>query len=182
MVILYSERLLIRDYIESDFESFYALITDKDVMKWMPDSYSDDKDEAKRMLYESIIESKLEKRKKFYFAITDQLNGDYIGEIGFSVLHHTEEGAVVNLGYFIGQSYWHQGIVTEAIGRVIDYIFNTLSVIKIEASCSSLNLGSIAVLEKNNMIRESYRIKSMVLDGELHDRIDFRMLRSEWQI
>lgn len=180
MVILYSERLLIRDYIESDFDAFYALITDKDVMKWMPDHYSDDKDETKRMLFDSIVESKLVIRKKFYFAITDQYKGDYVGEVGFSVLHNSDEGAVVNLGYFIRREYWGQGVATEAVGRVIDYIFNELKVVKIEASCSSLNLGSIFVLEKNKLIKESYRIKSMLLEGELHDQIDYRMLYSEW--
>lgn len=181
MVILYSERLLIRDYIESDFEAFYSLITDSEVMKWMPDSYSDNRDEAKRMLFDSIIESKLDVRRKFYFAITDQFKGDYIGEVGFSILHNVEEGAVVNLGYFIRQAYWGQGVATEAVGRVIEYIFKELKVVKIEASCSSLNIGSISVLEKNNMLRESYRVKSMALKGELHDRIDFRILKLEWQ-
>lgn len=46
MTIIYSERLLIRDYLESDFENFYNLTQDKEVVCWMPDAYPESKDET----------------------------------------------------------------------------------------------------------------------------------------
>ena len=180
MTIIYSERLLIRDYLESDFENFYNLTQDKEVVCWMPDAYPESKDETLELFFDALMESKKEKRKKFYYAITDQSTGAYIGEVGFRVIHHTEEGAVVNIGYFIDQRYWGQGVATEAVKAVVAYGFDKFDILKFELSCSAQNIGSIKVAERNNFVKEASKVKSLLLNGTLHDQYDFRLLKEEF--
>ena len=101
MIQFDSQRLIIRDYLETDIDSFHKLFTDEDVMAWMPEVKTHSLDESKKFLYESIAESQFDNRNKFFFAIVLKETGQYIGEIGFSVTINCDEGLVVNLGYFI---------------------------------------------------------------------------------
>ncbi len=180
MIQFDSQRLIIRDYLETDIEPFHKLFTDDAVMDLMPEVKTHSLDESKKYLYESIAESQFDGRSKFFFAIVLKETEQYIGEIGFSVNIDCEEGRVVNLGYFIFPQYWGKGYVTEAVNSVMDYAFLYLDVIKIESGCLSANLGSLKVMEKVGMTRESYLVKHMYYNDRLHDRVDYRMLKDEW--
>jgi ribosomal-protein-alanine N-acetyltransferase len=57
-----------------------------------------------------------------------------------------------NLGYWIGEQYWHRGIVSECIRLIIDYAFSTeLELKELSAYVFPENKASIRVLEKNGM-------------------------------
>lgn len=181
MVNLITERLIIRDYQAEDVEAFHELFTNDDVMLMMPEIKTSSLDESKKYLYEAIVESQYENRRKFFFAITLKESGHYIGEIGFSTLIDCDEGRVVNLGYFIMPEYWNKGLVTEAVQAVMAYGFESADVIKFESGCLKANTGSIRVMEKVGMVREAERIKHMYFNDQLHDRLDYRMLKEEWE-
>ncbi len=180
MIQFDSQRLIIRDYSETDIDAFHKLFTDDEVMYWMPEVKTHSLDESKKFLYESIAESQFEGRTKFFFALVLKETGHYMGEIGFSVTINCEEGRVVNLGYFIFPQYWGKGYVTEAVNILMDYAFLYLDVIKIESGCISSNVGSLKVMEKVGMTRESYLVKHMYYNDVLNDRVDYRMLKEEW--
>lgn len=181
MVKIETERLVIRDYEPDDIAAFHELFTNDAVMLLMPEIKSSSLDESKKYLYEAIVESHYENRRKFFFAITLKDSGAYIGEIGFSTLIDCAEGRVVNLGYFIFPEYWGQGLVTEAVRATMAYGFRSADVIKIESGCLKANGGSIRVMEKVGMTKEAEFIKHMYYNGELHDRLDYRMLKEEWE-
>lgn len=181
MVKIETERLVIRDYEPDDIAAFHDLFTNDDVMLLMPEIKTSSLDESKKYLYEAIVESQYENRRKFFFAITLKDTESYIGEIGFSTLIDCAEGKVVNLGYFIFPEYWGKGIVTEAVRATIDYAFSAADVIKVEAGCLKVNAGSVRVMEKVGMTKEAEFIKHMYYNGELHDRLDYRMLKEDWE-
>ena len=57
-----------------------------------------------------------------------------------------------NLGYWIGEQYWHRGIVSECIRLIIDYAFSTeLELKELSAYVFPENKASIRILEKNGM-------------------------------
>ena len=176
-----TERLIIRDYIEDDIEAFHRLFTNDEVMLLMPEVKTSSLDESKKYLYEAIVESKYEDRRKFFFAITLKDTGEYIGEIGYSTVIDCDEGRVVNLGYFIFPEYWGKGLVPESVRAVMDYAFTHTDVIKVESGCLKANYGSVRVMEKVGMTRESELLKHMYYNGQLHDRLDYRMMKEEWE-
>lgn len=176
-----TERLIVRDYVEEDIEGFHELFTNEEVMLLMPEIKTSCLDESKKYLYEAIVESKYEDRRKFFFAITQRDTGRYIGEIGYSTIIDCDEGRVVNLGYFIFPQYWGRGLVTEAVRAVMSYAFRETDVIKVESGCLKANIGSVRVMEKAGMTREGELLKHMYYNGRLHDRLDYRMLKEEWQ-
>ncbi len=180
-MILQTNRLIIREYVEGDLWDFHRLLTNRQAMALMPEIKSDSVDDTIKTLFESIQESKLIHRSKYFFAIEHMTTGKYIGEIGYLVLFDTEEGKVVNLGYFISPEFWGQGYMFEAATAVVDNMFKEQNVLKVEAGCLSDNLASIGIMKKLGMTQESYMVKHMYHNGKLHDRVDYRLLKSEWE-
>ncbi len=181
MIKLETERLIIRDNIESDLQELYKLTSSSLEMKYMRSTKIETLEEAVENLRESIEESKKEKRTKYYFAIISKENGDYIGAIGYAVEETSPNGKLVDLGYFIKHEYWNKGIVTEAGKRLIEYAFMEDNVSKIEAGCLMINEKSENVMIKLGMKKEGELRKHQYHENEWKDRLLYGILYEEWE-
>jgi RimJ/RimL family protein N-acetyltransferase len=59
-----------------------------------------------------------------------------------------------NLGYWIGEVYWGNGIASESVALVINHAFSVLGLEEIYAYVYSENKASMRVLEKNGMTKK----------------------------
>lgn len=59
------------------------------------------------------------------------------------------------LGYWLAEEFWGQGIMTHAIGLMVDLGFEQLDVTRIFARPFGSNIGSQKALEKNNFDLEA---------------------------
>lgn len=75
------------------------------------------------------------------------------------------------LGYWIGKPYTGQGLMTEAVGLVCDFAFNTLRLHRVEASCMPANLASQAVLRKAGFIQEGFAKGYLQINGVREDHL-----------
>ena len=64
------------------------------------------------------------------------------------VFSFSDENNKCEIGYELLTNFQGQGIMQEAVKKVIDYAFNTIKVQKIEAFFHRDNQGSIKLLEK----------------------------------
>lgn len=181
MVKLDTNRLTIRDHKEEDIASMHVLLSDEKAMYYLQDIKTNNMDESKQNLYEAIKEAQLENRTKYFFAIIEKETNEYVGEIGFTVIINSLEGKVVNLGYFILPRYWGKGIVTEAAEAVIEYAFCETNTIKIETGCIKENIGSERVMQKVGMVKEAELKKHVLLYSCLQDRVEYGLLKEEWE-
>lgn len=74
------------------------------------------------------------------------------------------------LGYWIGEPYWGNGIVTEAVGSFVPNAMAHLRLIRVFAYSLVGNVGSIRVLEKCGFAREGLTRSSVYKDGKAYDR------------
>jgi RimJ/RimL family protein N-acetyltransferase len=92
--------------------------------------------------------------KAVNFAILYKRNVESSSLVGIIGLKNINiENRKANLGYWIGESFWGNGIASESVELVINYAF---SVLKLEEVCAYVyfqNKPSIRVLEKNSMTR-----------------------------
>jgi [ribosomal protein S5]-alanine N-acetyltransferase len=181
MINIETNRLIIRDHLEKDLDSLHNLLSHEKAMHYLPDIKTNTLDGSKQNLYEAIKEAHLESRTKYFFAIIEKATDKYIGEIGYTVTINSSYGKVVNLGYFILPMYWGKGFVTEAAKAVIANAFNRGNVIKIETGCVKENIGSERVMKKVGMIKEAELVKHALLHSKLHDRVEYRLLKEEWE-
>jgi ribosomal-protein-alanine N-acetyltransferase len=86
----------------------------------------------------------------------------------------------VTLGYWMGQDYVGQGLMTEAVGAVIPFAFDTLGLHRIHAAFLPTNTASRRVLEKNGFREEGYAENYLQIDGKWCDHVLFGLTRERY--
>lgn len=87
----------------------------------------------------------------------------------------------LEIGYtLLGQEHWGKGLMTEAVGLVIDYVFSTERVNRLEIRCDVENRASARVAEKLGFTHEGVARQATLSRGTHHDMHQFALLRPEW--
>ncbi len=76
-----------------------------------------------------------------------EVNGEAVGNIGFIPATDVERFSA-EVGYWIGEPFWNQGIVTDALKKAINYYFEHTDKIRVFAVVFEHNSPSMRVLEK----------------------------------
>ena len=177
---LETDRLILRDHTWNDLDSHYQILTDDSVMRYHRDIEAHSFDDAKENLSSAIADISEPLRERYFLRIDDKITGEHIGEIGYTVEQRTPLGKIVGLGYFIFEKYWGKGYTTEAAQEMIRFAFEEDDVVRVSSGCLLENAGSYRVMEKCGMIREAHRVKCAWHEGELKDRVEYRLLKEEW--
>ena len=181
MIELQTERLIIRDHVPEDLPAMHGLLSNAVAMHYLPDIRTATPEESLGNLETALAENSRLDREKFFFAIVDRRTGEYIGEIGYTVTVRTPQGSIAGLGYFIKPQFWGKGITTEAARAVLRYAFEEGGVVKMECGCIRDNGASQAVMIKLGMMKEADLRKHVWHDGALRDRVEYGMLREDWE-
>ena len=80
-----------------------------------------------------------------------------IGSI--SVTHVLEQIQAAEVGYCLGKEYWNKGYMSEALARVVQFLFEEAGVNRIQAQHDKANLYSGKVLEKCGFLYEGTRLQ-----------------------
>lgn len=180
MINIETKRLIIRDHILEDLLELHSLLSNEQAMYYIPELMTKNLKESNENLSVAMSEAKLMNRKKYFFAIIMKGSGEYVGDIGFTVMTDSPYGKIVNLGYFSLPKFWGKGVITEAAEAVVDFAFREAGALKIETGCIKANFGSEKVMQKIGMIKEADMRLHVLLDNKLFDRVEYRMLREEW--
>src|SRR5690606_17322004 len=86
----------------------------------------------------------------------------------------------VNLGYWMGQSFAGKGIMTEAVGTVLPFVFETLDLHRIHAAFLPHNMASRRVLEKNGFVEEGYAERYLQINGRWEDHVLMGLTAETW--
>jgi ribosomal-protein-alanine N-acetyltransferase len=86
----------------------------------------------------------------------------------------------VNLGYWMGAPYAGRGLMTEAVGVTLPFVFETLGLHRIHAATLPHNLASRRVLEKNGFREEGYADRYLQIDGRWCDHVLFGLTRERY--
>lgn len=114
----------------------------------------------------------LERVQKFtpsrFFAI--EVNNRAIGGIG---IHPQEDIMRMNaeLGYWLSEEYWGNGIITEAIKQIVQYGFTNFAIDRIFARPFGSNKASQKVLEKSGFKFEAIFHKAIIKNGNREDEL-----------
>jgi len=133
-----TKRLVLRAPMRGDVPDLVKLADNKAIavkLARLPSPYT----RADAVGFVEIFSQRADERP---YAIT--LNERFIGVIGFS--YH--EGQPPELGYWLGEPYWGQGLMTEAGRALIDAAHPTHQYDVIAARALADNAGSLNVLEK----------------------------------
>ncbi|MCB9035719.1 MAG: GNAT family N-acetyltransferase [Lewinellaceae bacterium] len=105
-----------------------------------------------------------------------EVNGQAAGGIGIhpqSDIHRKN----AELGYWLAEPYWGQGIVTRAIPQMVDYGFQHWDINRIFARPFGTNIASQRVLEKAGFVLEARLEKTIFKNGEYLDELIYAVRR-----
>ena len=146
-VRLETPRLILRRAQMEDAEPmFHNWANDKEVTKyltWPPHSNI----EVTQKVLESWVES-YEKEDYYQWMIVLKEIHEPIGSIMVSTVGRAQSAHV---GYCIGKKWWHQGIMSETLQAVMDFLFNEVGYHRVEAMHDSNNPNSGKVMAKCGM-------------------------------
>ena len=138
--ILTTERLTLRQLVINDEQEIFALRSDSEINKYLNRQISNSIDDARDFI------NKIIKSHSLYWAITLSEKKILVGTI--CLFNFSDENYKCEIGYELLTNFQGQGIMKEAVEKIIDYAFNTLKVKKIEAFMHRDNQSSIKLLEK----------------------------------
>lgn len=81
------------------------------------------------------------------------------------------------IGYWLGEPFWGNGIMTEAVRQMVDYGFKHLNLIRIYSGVFDFNKGSQRVLEKAGFKRECVFEKALIKNGQICDEYRYALVK-----
>ena len=146
-VILETDRLLLRQYVEEDAEAFFKLNSDPEVLRFVPDKRLLNVEQARQIL----IDHPIADYRKYGFGRGACILKSTGEQIGFAGLKYLEELGEVDVAYRLMPVYWGQGLATEAAIASVRFGFADLDLKRIIGLVMPENIASVRVLEKTGL-------------------------------
>ena len=149
-------KVVLREWKKSDSTALAKIANNKKIWDNVRDRlpYPYTEQDAKEWLA-------LVKKQKIVTTFCVEADGELAGSIGFTLKEDVYRKSA-EIGYFIGENFWGQGIATEAIRQLVGYIEKNFDLVRIYAEVFEHNKASMKVLEKNGFYLESIRKKAAI--------------------
>ncbi|MEG0194840.1 MAG: GNAT family protein [Stenotrophomonas sp.] len=171
--ILQGEGFLLRRWRSDDLESLLRHANDADVSRGLRDRfpYPYTREDG-----EAFLGGRVLAQGTLNLAI--EIDGQACGSVG-AQQGVAERGHMAELGYWLGQAYWGQGLMTRVVGLFAPWVMDELRLFRLQAGVVDFNLGSARVLEKNGFQEEGVDRCAIYKRGELHDLRRFARVRTQ---
>lgn len=105
--------------------------------------------------------------------------GELAGSIGYCDIDL--ENRKAEIGYWLGQEYEGNGLITKAVNVLIEHAFEQLGLNKVEIGVATDNRRSRAIPEKLGFQREGELRDYEFLNGRFLHRVMYGLRTEEWQ-
>lgn len=176
-MILETKRLIIRPIALDDKNEIFEYRSDREANKyqgWIPTTVGD---------VETFI-GKISKQINepgtwFQFVITEKETQKIVGDLG--VHFFDSENMQVEIGCTVNKYFQHNGYATEAVKKVIDYLFKEQSKHRIIASIDPENENSIRLVERIGFRKEAHFVESLWVNGNWVDDLIYALIEKDWE-
>jgi ribosomal-protein-alanine N-acetyltransferase len=106
------------------------------------------------------------------------INDELVGGIG---IHPQEDIQCKNaeLGYWLAEPFWGNGIISKAIPQMVEYGFKTFDINRIFARPFDSNIASQKVLQKAGFKLEARLSKTLFKNGEFQDELIYAIRKAD---
>lgn len=155
----------IRPWKIEDAPALQKMVSNKKILENLRDGipYPYTLEDAKEFI-QSMIEA--DPNSTYAFAIT--VGEKVVGSIG-AFRKENIHIRTAEMGYYIAEEYWGQGIGTSAVKLLCGYLFENTDLLRIFAEPFAYNQASCRVLEKAGFTLEGVLRKNAVKNGRVLD-------------
>lgn len=146
-IITETERLIIREMVQSDFDALCKILCDEEVMRAAYES-AFSVEEAQNWMNRHF------KRYAEYgfglWAVVLKETNEMIGQCGLTIQSWREK-EILEIGYLFQKAYWHKGYATEAASACKEYAFSVLNASSVYSMIRDTHIASQNVAVRNGM-------------------------------
>lgn len=175
---LETKRLVLRQFRDSDLESFLAYRNDPEVARYQSWNTPYPRERAVRFFHELKSTNPMS-GDWLQIAIELKASHDMIGDVAFSTKADDALQAVI--GYSMARQYWGNGYAFEAVSRLMTLLFDDLHLHRVVAECDVRNVHSWKLLEKLGFRREAHLVENIFFKGSYGSEYHYAILEREWQ-
>ncbi len=174
--ILETERLLLRPFVRDDVEDVFRYASNPQVARYM--TWDAHKTREDSFWFVDWAKAQADEDRLGQWAIVLKASGRVIGSIGFSQFDPANSWGAV--GYALSEEYWSQGLGTEALKRLLVFVFADMELNRVEAMHFLDNPASGRVMEKAGMRFEGVIREKVLAKKRYWDVKQYAILRKDW--
>jgi RimJ/RimL family protein N-acetyltransferase len=175
-----TERLRLRQWIETDRDSFARLSSDPRVMEFYPNLLDRVASDAMVDRVQSLISD----RGWGLWAVELKAGNEFIGYVGLHIPKADLPcSPCVEIGWRLAFSYWGKGYATEAARGALEVGFDRLNLPEIVSFTATINRRSRAVMERLGMNLDADTFEHPIVPAGhiLREHVLYRLSREKWQ-
>ena len=176
-----TERLRLRQWIESDREPFARLSADPQVMEFFPNLLDRTASDAMVDRVQALISD----RGWGFWAAELKADSQFIGFVGLHVPKvDLPCSPCVEIGWRLALPYWGKGYATEAARDVLRVGFDRLNLPEIVSFTATTNRRSYTLMERLGMTRqtETFEHPNVPIGHPLREHVLYRLSRDKWEL
>jgi RimJ/RimL family protein N-acetyltransferase len=177
--VLQTDRLLIRSFQDSDLEAFITYRSDPAIARYQGWEAPYSRETATAFVQEMKQKEPGTPGEWCQLAIELKAGGEMIGDCAFHIL--AEDPRQAEIAFTLSQGYQSRGYATEAVTRLLDYLFGEVGMHRVRAICDVENLASVRLLERVGMRREAHLIENVWFKGAWGSEYWYGLLKREWE-
>lgn len=152
-----SERLLLRQFVDSDLEKVFKGLSHPDIIKFYGVSYHTLEAAKEQMIFFADLETN---ETGIWWAVCSLDNKTFYGAGGLNSL--SKEHKKAEIGFWLLPDFWGKGIMTEAMPVICNYGFDNLGLHRIEGLVESENRNC-----KNAMAKLDFQYEGTMRECEI---------------
>lgn len=172
---IHSNDISLRSWEHSDAERLAIIANNKKIYDNLRDGFPSPYsiEDAKKFISDLQQDNKQPK----VFAI--EYGSIVVGSIGV-FLKEDIYRKNAEIGYYLAEEYWGEGIMTKAIKAITQYIFDNFDVIRVYAEPFARNIGSRKTLEKAGFRFEAQLKNNIIKNNVVEDSCIYAVLKNEY--
>ena len=169
-------RLVLREIVPADAEDLFHIFSDEETMRYWSCRPYTSVDQAHRLI-EALAKVRFADAG-INWAIT--LRGDerLIGKCGYNEWRKAHRRG--DISYILSPEHRGKGIVSEALGAMLDYGFDHMNLHSVEAGVTPGNDASTRMLQRLGFRLEGHLRENFLTDRGFVDSLIYSLLRRDW--
>ncbi|WP_299818791.1 GNAT family protein [uncultured Pontibacter sp.] len=162
---LHLDQLVLRQYTAADAAALNQLRNNEQVNEHLFRKNAETLKQTAEIIRH--LQQSFKEQTGINWAIAEKATQQLIGHVGFWKIDSTSQ--VAELGYLLHPTFWNKGIMTDVLGAVLKYGFDSVGFNRIEAFVKPSNAASAHLLSKTGfkqeaLLRDYYRVDDKFMD------------------
>jgi RimJ/RimL family protein N-acetyltransferase len=176
---LETQRLILRPFEERDAEPFAAYRSDPEVARYQGWDIPYSLEKARLLASEMSTFQPGVPGARFQVAVELKSSQGLIGDFYIKFMEY--DARQVEIGYTLSRAHQGKGYATEALTRLLAFLFDELEVHRVRANIDPDNTASARLLKRVGMRHEGRFIESLWFKGRWASEDWYGMLQKEWK-